>query len=213
MSRYRLQSGEHGLELLDLFSKQKPLTAIFSDAAFLARLKRAGTRNELVARAVKAGPDTRVLDCTGGLGRDAFLLAWLGSNVTLVERSPVMHALLSDGLRAASQHKDLAVAAGRSNLLCADSLDLLTPEMPFDVIFIDPMFPERQQSAAVRGEMQLMQQFLGTDQDAASLLEHALATNVRRLVLKRPARSDWSPPVPVTHVFSNRTARYEVFVR
>jgi 16S rRNA (guanine1516-N2)-methyltransferase len=33
-----------------------------------------------------------------GLGKDAFVLASLGCRVTLVERNPVVHALLRDGL-------------------------------------------------------------------------------------------------------------------
>ena len=45
----------------------------------------------------------RVLDATAGFARDAFVLACLGCHVDLVERSPIMAALLRHGLEQASR--------------------------------------------------------------------------------------------------------------
>ena len=51
-----------------------------------------GGKGQDIAKAVglNKGVKPSVLDATGGLGRDAFVLASLGCNVTMIERSPVV---------------------------------------------------------------------------------------------------------------------------
>lgn len=45
----------------------------------------------------------RILDATAGLGVDAFTLASLGFNVTVVERDIIIYALLADAFHRAKQ--------------------------------------------------------------------------------------------------------------
>ncbi len=214
MSRYRVGSDAEGYFLDDTYSRQHPLRISFSHPEFLTRLRSAGKKSELVARAVKAGAGVHVLDCTAGLARDAFVLAHLGCEVTLAERSTVIATLLLDSLKRAAQVPELSSAAARINLVNVDSLELMSqPGLDFDAVYIDPMFPEKQGTAAVRGPMQHLQRFLGTDEDVMSLLSAALHSGCSRVVLKRPPRGDWLPPIQPTHVFRNKNSRYEVFVR
>ena len=212
MSQFRVGCDEKGYYLEDTYSRQHPLRVNFSQPEFLTRLRQAGKKSELVARAVKAGAGVRVLDCTAGLARDAFVLASLGCEVTLVERSRVVSTLLLDGLKRARQVPELSSAANRIKLTNADSLALMAQtDLECDVIYIDPMFPEKQGAAAVRGPMQHLQRFLGTDEDAMALLSIALQSGCGRVVLKRPPRGDWLSPIQPTHVFKNKNSRYEVF--
>lgn len=226
MSRFRLISDEAGYGLQDTFSNLKPLRITFNAADRIRRLEQAGKKNELIARAVKAREKLKVLDCTAGLGTDALILARLGCQVTLLERSPVMATLLQDAIDRASRDPRLLDVVARMDLVVADAISFLkslaqpipTPEgsdglARYDVIYVDPMFPAKSGSAAVNGDMQQMQRFLGTDGDAATLLSTALETTCARIVLKRPPQSGWESPLPPTHVFSNRNSRYEVFVR
>ena len=62
-----------------------------SDALTFRRLH-GGGKKEAIARAVgvKGQNVPSVLDATAGLGRDAFVLASLGCNVSMVERSPIV---------------------------------------------------------------------------------------------------------------------------
>tara|TARA_B100000809_G_scaffold49645_2_gene44639 strand:- start:2869 stop:3513 length:645 start_codon:yes stop_codon:yes gene_type:complete len=212
MSRFRVGCDEEGYYLEDSFSRQHPLRVNFSHPEFLTRLRGAGKRTELVARAVKAGGGVRVLDCTAGLARDAFVLASLGCEVTLVERSRVVYTLLLDGLKRARKVPELSSAANRIKLTNADSLVLMAQtSLEYDVIYIDPMFPEKPGAAAVRGPMQRLQRFLGTDEDAMALLSVALQAGCSRVVLKRPPHGDWISSIQPTHVFKNKNSRYEVF--
>ncbi|WP_457998882.1 class I SAM-dependent methyltransferase, partial [Klebsiella michiganensis] len=64
------------------------------------RRKFGGGRGEAVAKAVGIKGDylPDVVDATAGLGRDAFVLASVGCRVRMLERNPVVAALLDDGL-------------------------------------------------------------------------------------------------------------------
>ncbi len=212
MARYNLVRDEAGLGLNDTYSTQRCLHADFSGTEFLTRLKQAGRKNELVARAVKIAVDRQVLDCTAGLGRDGFLLAHLGCRVTMIERSKVMHLLLEDALQRASTHPYLSGAVSRITLIHGDACSVLKRQQA-DVVYLDPMFPEKTSSAAVRGPMQLLQRFLGTDQDAAQLLADALGSGASRVVLKRPPKGAWQPPLPPTREIASRNACYEIYDR
>lgn len=214
MARYRLDCDGSGYYLADRFSRQNPLRANFDEPALLARLARAGKKNELVARAVKAESGLRVFDATAGLGRDSLILAHLGCKVTLCERSPVVFCLLQDAIERASDHESLHVAASRMRLINEDAILQLRSHTPeYDVIYLDPMFPEKTGSAAVRGGMQYLQRFVGTDLDTDHLLAAALESNCDRVVLKRPARLASvveGQPQPM-YVLKNRNSRYEVY--
>ena len=83
----------------------QPLFVDFVEGASRHRRLHGGGRGQAIAKAVGLGKlrTPAVADLTAGLGRDAFVLATLGCSVTLVERSPVVHALLCDGLNGEFQ--------------------------------------------------------------------------------------------------------------
>ena len=213
MSRFKLEVLETSLCLDDRYSNQKPLQVNFEEADFLARVSRAGKKNELVAKAVGVRKGLRVLDCTAGLGRDGFLLAALGCEVTMLERSRVMYLLLKDGLGRAARHVELTNTSARIRLRHGDAKILIAElAADHDVLYLDPMFPEKKSSAAVKGDMQQMQRYLGSDQSAIQLLRHAQNSVCPKVVLKRPALYVDQEGLEPHHVVGNRNSRYEVFV-
>ncbi|KAL6041376.1 Triadin [Balamuthia mandrillaris] len=54
----------------------------------------------IVPKALRS-TQVKVLDATGGLAQDALIAAFLGCQVTVVERNPIVHALIRDGLQRA----------------------------------------------------------------------------------------------------------------
>ncbi len=178
-----------------------------------------GGRNQPLARAVglKGNASPSVIDATAGLGGDAFVLAGLGCTVRLVERSPIIAALLRDGLRRARQDPDIGrLVTERLTLELADSqtfLQRLPPEQQPEVIYLDPMYPQRRKTALTSKEMRLLRQVAGTDPDASELLETALACARRRVVVKRPrlAPTLIGPP-PTLHIIAPNT-RFDVYLR
>ncbi|WP_241250026.1 class I SAM-dependent methyltransferase, partial [Citrobacter freundii] len=96
---------------LELRKRDEPkLGGIFVDfagGAMAHRRKFGGGRGEAVAKAVGIKGDylPDVVDATAGLGRDAFVLASVGCRVRMLERNPVVAALLDDGLARAEAKK------------------------------------------------------------------------------------------------------------
>ncbi|HHM04287.1 MAG TPA: rRNA methyltransferase [Gammaproteobacteria bacterium] len=194
----------------------RPLSVDFSAGAFRHRRRQGLGRREPLARAVglKPGhPAPEVVDATAGLGRDAFVLASLGCQVTLLERAPVVAALLADGLRRAAGETGTAPVVTRMRLLTADAADYFSqPDMHPSVVYLDPMFPDRGKSALVKKEMRMIRALSGDDPDADRLLNIARARARRRVVVKRhrlaPALGSISPDFSIT----GKTTRFDVYL-
>lgn len=120
-------------EHLELRKRDEPkLGGIFVDfvgGAMAHRRKFGGGRGEAVAKAVGIKGDylPDVVDATAGLGRDAFVLASVGCRVRMLERNPVVAALLDDG--TARGYADAEIGGWlqeRLQLIHASSLTALT---------------------------------------------------------------------------------------
>lgn len=162
---------------------------------------------------LRGGKTPMIVDATAGLGRDSFLLASLGAQVTLIERSEKMHALLVQGMeRAAREGGQFREIIGRMTLLKGDALDLI-PELAGEAILIDPMHPERKKSALVKQELRQVREIVGTDDDAADLVRLAIKHARKRVVLKWPAKAAPIEGVKkCTHQIIGKTTRYDVFM-
>lgn len=184
-------------------------------AIHAGRAARAGhaSANQPLRRAVGRG-QLRVVDATAGFGDDTCLLASFGHSVTAIERSPVVAALLRDGLERALATASLAEAAARIELIEGDACALLGDiSPPPDVIYIDPMYPaERRKSALPRRAIQLLRQVVGDDADAPALLRAAMATAAPRIVVKRPLRAGPLAGKP-SHSRIGKLVRYDVYQR
>ncbi|MRT02373.1 16S rRNA (guanine(1516)-N(2))-methyltransferase RsmJ [Ewingella americana] len=187
-------------ERLELRKLDEPkLGAIFVDfvgGTMAHRRKFGGGRGEAVAKAVgvKGSYLPNVVDATAGLGRDAFVLASLGCHVRMLERNPVVAALLDDGLERGYRDAEIGPwLRERMTLLHASSLTALSELTPKpEVVYLDPMYPHKQKSALVKKEMRVFQGLVGPDEDADGLLDPARRLATKRIVVKRP---DYAPPM------------------
>lgn len=187
----------------------------FVSGAVAHRLRFGGGRGQDLAKAMglRAGKTPRIVDATAGLGRDSFLLASLGAQVTLIERSEQMHALLAQGMeRAAKEGGVFREIIDRMTLLKGDAKDLL-PGLSGEAVLIDPMHPPRKTSALVKKELRQVREIVGNDDDAAELVRVALNHALKRVVLKWPAKADPIEGIrPCNHQILGKTTRYDVFM-
>ena len=184
------------------------------------RRKFGGGKGQLIAKAVglKSGVYPSVFDATAGLGGDAFVLATLGCRVTMMERSPLAHVLLRDGLERAQEYAreqdaDLFEILERMTLLSGDSIEHLTAEnTPIaDVLYLDPMFPERSKQAAAKKEMTAFHALIGEDLDEGALLEAALRCAEYRVVVKRPRLAPTVKGPAPSYNLSGKSCRYDIY--
>ncbi len=194
-----------------------PVYVDFIGGAVGHRRRFGGGRGQAIARAVglKGAEPLHIFDATAGLGRDAFVLAGLGCEVTLAERSAAVAALLDDGMARARQDVEVAPIIGRMHLLCGDAESLLRQldeNARPDVVYIDPMYPHRDSSAMVKKEMRLFRLLVGEDLDADRLFDAALAAARRRVVVKRP---DYAQPLAgkrPTMAIATKNHRFDVYI-
>ena len=211
-----LQLGESGLQLVELGPQAPgPVRVDFVEGALAHRRQFGGGSGQMIAKAVGVAPGVRprILDATAGLGRDAFVLASLGCEVLLIERQPLIAALLTDGLERAGREPEVAPLVARMRLLQGDAIALLAAwdEAPPQVIHLDPMFPHRDKSALVKKEMRLFRPLVGDDDDAPALLAAALQLASHRVVVKRPRKA---PPIdgPAPgYALEGKSSRYDIY--
>ena len=178
------------------------------------RLHGGGIRQPLGrAAGLKPGYRPTIVDATAGLGIDAFILASLGCKVTMIERSPVIGALLDDGLQRAASHPATRDIVGRLQLVIGNSREIITslPERPA-TIYLDPMYPHRHTSALNKQEMRIIRTLVGDDQDAAALLETALTIAANRVVVKRPKGAPELNARRPSHIIEMKNSRFDVYL-
>ena len=191
----------------------------FVSGANAHRHKFGGGKGQAIAKAagLNKGATPSVLDATAGMGKDAFVLASLGCNVTLVERQIPVYMMLVDGFRRAREDDSLPWFDERMSLINAPSQEALANAIEqkhqYDVVYLDPMFPHREKSAAVKKDMAIFQTFVGTDDDADELLPLAYELASKRVVVKRP---DYAPflnnQTPSTKIETKKN-RFDVYVK
>ncbi|MBS0351638.1 MAG: class I SAM-dependent methyltransferase, partial [Proteobacteria bacterium] len=179
------------------------------------RSKHGGGFQQLLSRAIglHKKKHLRVCDISAGLGRDAFILAALGAQVTMIERSPIIAALLEDGwLRAREVEwiRNLNWNFIQQNSF--DYLEKLTPDQYPQVIYFDPMFPERKKSALVKKEMRALREIVGEDHDAPELLKLAVTKATERVVVKRPRLSEPIPGPKPSFNLAGQSSRYDIYL-
>ncbi|WP_317930614.1 class I SAM-dependent methyltransferase [Halioxenophilus sp. WMMB6] len=217
---YLLAYGEEGLELINLAApKTRPIRVDFATGKAQHRRLYGGGQGQMIAKAVGVSSrfKPKLLDCTAGMGGDGFVLACLGCSVTLLERNPVVHALLADGLAraAALGEPELDDITGRLRLINDDAigyLQTLPGDQTADVIYLDPMFPERKKSAAVKKEMQFFHSLVGADLDQTELLMVARSKAVYRVVVKRPRLAEAIGEQQPSFQVVGKTSRYDIYV-
>lgn len=141
----------------------------------------------IAALRARLGRVPSVLDATAGLGADAWLAAALGARVWLLERNATVHAVLGDALLRAAEDDDARVRQIAKRLTLLPSSATLADAPPPDVVYLDPMYPQRRVRGGRRKGIEALQGIVGHDHDNDGLLDAALSVAGTRVVVKRPS--------------------------
>jgi 16S rRNA (guanine1516-N2)-methyltransferase len=151
-----------------------------------------------------------ILDATSGFATDSVILSLAGFKVTACERHPVVHALQRDAYERAQCDAGLRAALQRLQLIAADAREVLHAQT-FDAVYLDPMFPERSKSAAVKKPMVYLQALLGEGDDGAALLEQALRVARQRVVVKRPLKAPFLTGIKPAGQKLGKAVRFDIY--
>jgi len=193
---------------LHLLLDEKPdrLSFDLADGEVAKRASQVSKSNEVIAKAIgcKSHYRPNVLDATAGMGRDSLVMAMLGCKVVMQERNFAIFHLLKNALERLKND---------SLSLCQqDSIQSLAADKQIDVIYLDPMFPDRKKTALVKKEMRLFKLLTGNDIDSDQLLLSALKSKVNRVVVKRPKGSSFLSDKKPSHEIKSKKFRYDVYL-
>jgi 16S rRNA (guanine1516-N2)-methyltransferase len=197
--------------------KTAPFYIDFLSRNLSYRCQQASLRRERLARALGCHPQEQIyiVDATAGLGRDSFMLATLGFELTLLERSPILYALLQDAMKRASQVPMLAPIIEKMHLIHTDAipwLQALSITQQPAIIYLDPMFPKRRKAALAKKDMQLLQAVLPDDLDSASLFTTAYTCAAQRIIVKRPRLAPFIMEKKPSFTLSGTSSRFDVYL-
>jgi 16S rRNA (guanine1516-N2)-methyltransferase len=209
-----LRHTDLGLELFETAAPKHPGLRIDLTAIDLRTGAGNLSKHQPLARAV--GPKPRaVLDATAGLCHDAALLACMGYDVTAIERSPIVHALLDDALARALKHPAFEpICRAHLKLLAGDAKrHMADGDDPPDVVYLDPMYPPKKRASALaRKPVRMLRTLVGDDPDADDLLPIALNCARQRVVVKRHAHAPHLADAAPTHAITSKLVRYDVYM-
>ncbi len=171
-----------------------------------AEISKRATHDLELARAcgVRHGPSRcTVLDVMAGWGIDGLTLQRLGCDVTCLEQSAVAWAMLHNLIERLGVNE---VKLHHTDAWCW----LEQSREIFDVVYLDPMFPERRKKALPGKRIQYLAQVVsGLEHDLSDWISKARSLATSRVVLKRRLRDpeignpDWR--------IVGRSVRYDVY--
>jgi 16S rRNA (guanine1516-N2)-methyltransferase len=212
----------------------------FFSSRFLHRIKTTHHKSDIAKACslkswstVDGLPSLKILDLTAGLGTDAVMLAYLGADMTLLERHADVHSALADALMIARDRPDIlpsksamhssvteriqtAICERVTLLARQDSYDFLSgsDDEAFDCIYFDPMFPARKKSAKVKLAMQIFHQIVGFDfEQEERLLNLAIEKTKARVVVKRSKQSGYIAGIKPSYSIKLKALRYDIYLK
>lgn len=178
------------------------------------RLSKANLEKELLVKACRIRNhegSIRVVDATAGLGEDSVLLAAAGFDVRMIEYNSVICELLKDSMKRASV--SMSGIISRMSLSEGDSIELLpTYTDRADVVYLDPMFPERNKSALIKKKFQLLHNLESPCASEHDLLEAALAVRPKKIVIKRPLKGAYLDGRRPDYSYTGKAIRFDCVI-
>ena len=156
-----------------------------------------------------------ILDATAGLAQDAFVIASLmsQSSITLIEQHPAIFSLIQYAIQQPTDNPAIQNICNKMSVINDDSIIFMdTHKKQFDVIYLDPMYPERKKKAKVKKGMQALQTLIGHEQNETTLFESAIASAKQRVVIKRPKSAPFYTNTQPSFDCSSKNTRYDVYV-
>jgi len=196
-SQWLLQAGERGLRIVRPDGVSVNIDFINGKAN--RRADESTFKKQPLARALGVNKPfashaltPRVIDATAGLGTDAWMMASLGCQVTLLENSPALCAMLDDAITTAKANPATTETAQRMQVVHTNASEYLTNTVTqtADIVYLDPMYPLARKQALVKKGMQVLHELIGPDGNGPELLSAALANASYRVVVKRPKGAD-----------------------
>lgn len=182
----------------------------FHPSMGLVRIKRllgGGTDNMLAA--ASAMPGDTVLDCTAGLASDAIVFSCAvgpSGSVTAIEASPLLCAIVREGLQSASTGlAEADEACRRIRLVCGEHEQVMRgmADRSVDIVYFDPMF---EQPIGASDAIRPLRTYARSEPLAASAVREAVRVARKSVVMKNTRGSAEFARLGFTPLRASRSA-------
>lgn len=150
-----------------------------------------------------------IWDISCGTGKDSILLLSFGMKVKAFERSKIIGVLLLDALRRVQDPYLVDVLEEHFSLEIADPRYFPEEQKP-DIIYFDPMYPEKKKTSLPRKEMRVLRKLVGNDDDAKDVFLWARGKALKKVIVKRPIHAPAIIENPL-HSFKGKSTRYDMW--
>ena len=191
-----------------LHSGNYKLENSFSEGKFRARISQYQGES-LLKKAIgwQSTSQKHILDTTGGLGHDAFILALLGQKITVLEKNTGLCILIEEALNNLPNLSYFNDAKNNISVINNDSRAFLSSAENFDVIYVDPMFNSKKKLKRTK-QMQFLDNYLKEYDDPSV---EFYKSNFKRLVIKKELRAATSIKDCSAISFKGSSVRYDVY--
>ena len=191
-----------------LHSGNYKLENSFSEGKFRARISQYQGES-LLKKAIgwQSTSQKHILDTTGGLGHDAFILALLGQKITVLEKNTGLCILIEEALNNLPNLSYFNDAKNNISVINKDSRAFLSSVENFDVIYVDPMFNSKKKLKRTK-QMEFLDNYLEEYDDPSV---EFYKSNFKRLVIKKELRAAPSIKDCYAISFKGSSVRYDVY--
>ena len=193
-----------------LHSGNYKLENSFRDGKFRARISQYQSES-LLKKAIgwQSTSQKHILDTTGGLGHDAFILALLGQKITVLEKNTGLCILIEEALNNLPKLSYFNNARNNISIINKDSRTFLTSAEHFDVIYIDPMFNSDKKLKRSK-QMEFLANYLAEFDDPSI---DFYQTKFKRMVIKKEFRSSSGIKDDPAISFKGASIKYDVYLK
>ncbi|CAL4044089.1 class I SAM-dependent methyltransferase [Buchnera aphidicola] len=203
---------------LEIFKRDEPnlgnFWIDFAHKKLIYRIQSQVLKKEAIAKAIgiKKNNYLNVVDATAGLGKDALVLTALGCKVCMIERNPIVAALLEDALKRNYPYNNInLLLKEKMSLIYASSLSILKKlKYKPDVTYLDPMYPITKKNM-VKKDMYFLRLLIGEDKDSGDLLTLARKCSKKRVIVKRQLYAPYLSGIKTKNAIISKKHRFDIY--
>ena len=190
----------------------------FIDPKLIRRIENSPKEKDLLRNSLGKGT-FRILDATAGLCRDSLRMSYWGHKVWACERDVELGKMLESSLAEARAHEFYQDWIERLSFYPGATESFLkeNPEITFDIVVIDSMFPDEKRKGLPKKNIQELKALVSDDSDnAAELLtfchDFAWKQKPKKILVKRPLKAPALDRFRVSHSFEGRSHRWDLYL-
>tara|TARA_Y100000992_G_scaffold302211_1_gene275484 strand:+ start:475 stop:1206 length:732 start_codon:yes stop_codon:yes gene_type:complete len=176
------------------------------------RMKRAQHESNLKKALGKNTNKLAIFDATAGLLTDTMIFLSLGHKVVAVEQSKILFSLVNDAIFRAE--KDIPELKNLK-FINGNSIDIYKEKnYKCDVIFLDPMYPKLKKNLKKSGNLETIKKILkleNLDKNNDEIVSTFLESNYRKIIVKRPLKSDKTHS-NINYQVKGKTTRFDIYL-